>query len=158
MSDQMPFPDAQDRVLATLRRLVRRMGEFHGLDHVACELRMGISTLRRRLGPETPLAQWTGEEVVRLLVIERDVYQDSSLLNAFIEVDGRQGGPGEAVAAETELRALTRTMATELAAILRRQEDGLDDREAQETADELRQLATLATSASRHLYAKAGRT
>lgn len=158
MSDQMSFPDAQERVLATLRRLVRRMGEDQGLDHVACELRMGITTLRRRLGTDTPLAQWTGEEVVRLLVIERDVYQDNSLLTAFIEADGRQAGAGEAVAAEAELRALTRTMATELAAILRRQEDGLDAREAQETADELRQLATLATTAARHLYAKAGRT
>lgn len=157
MSDTISVSNAQDRALAAMRCLARRIAGDLGVEAAAAELRMSTPTWRRRVNePAASCADWSVAELVLLLVYERDAYRTHALMDALAEAAGTSRTIGVASRAEGTLRELTRSLADELAAILRRQADGVfDGRDAADTAGELRQMLGLAETVVKDLEARA---
>ena len=90
-----------------------------------------------------------------LLAYERDALGTRCLLDALVEADGRANAPVDPSRAEDIAGALSRTLASDLAALLQRLANNhLDQREAALTADELDRLVPLAQATARTLRAR----
>jgi hypothetical protein len=142
--------DMRDCILAAIRRLVRRMG----VSTAATELPLHEVNVRRRL-ERGRASDWSVADLAALMAYERDELSERSLLDAVCESDGRDLEAVDPADAERSVRELSRGFATELAVILERLDrDGLNDREAADTADDLERLLPLAHRTLRVLRAR----
>lgn len=120
----------------------------------AAELGIDETTVRRRREREQA-ADWTLDDLAVLMAYERDALGTRCLLDALVEADGRSTAPVDASRAEDIAGALSRTLASDLAALLQRLANNhLDQREAALTADELDRLVPLAQATARTLRAR----
>lgn len=143
--------DARDHLLSAIRRRARHMG----IPTLAVELPLHEANCRKRLEHGTT-HQWSVADFGALMIYERDVVGTRTLVDAVIEADGRHIKAVDPTTAEASVRALARSFADELSAILARLDrDGLDGREAADTADELEALIPKAAEAVRTLRARA---
>lgn len=150
----MTTDDMRDCLLQAIRRQGRQMGTAT----LSTELPLHEVNVRKRM--ETGRAkQWSVADFAALMAYERDMVGTRTLVDAVLEADGRDLAPIDPTTAERTVRELASGFADELSAILRRLEtDGLDAREAAETADELEPLVARARLAIRTLRARARQT
>lgn len=147
----MTTTDVREHCVRAIRRLARQMGTAT----VAAELPLHEVNVRKRM-EYGGAPQWSVADLAALLCYERDMIGTRTLVDAVVEADGRHTRPADPAAAERTVRDLARGFADELSAILGRLErDGLDAREAADTADELEPLIAKAHDALRTLRARA---